>query len=125
MILPPHSSHHSALLLSGINLELTDAMRSALENKTRRLFRHEPRIVRVRVDVASTMRGPVRVFIAKGLIEIPGPDLCAAVTHDDAYTAINLLITKLTRMLRKRTTANFRLRSSDDIRLHAKSLINA
>jgi len=100
-------------------------MKFALENKAQRLFRLEPRIVRVRVDVVCGMRGPLRVFTAKGQIKIAGPDLCAAVTHQDAYTAINLLIGRLARMLRKRTTVQLRFRASDDIRLYGRPVINA
>lgn len=93
-------------------------MKAALETKARRLFRHEPRIVRVRVDVTRELSGNVRNFTARGRVEIAGPDLCVAVTHRDAYAAINLLMNRLSRQLRKRSTALRRNRSTDDIRLH-------
>ncbi|MEO6993417.1 MAG: HPF/RaiA family ribosome-associated protein [Lacunisphaera sp.] len=112
------ASHRELLLLSGIHLELSDAMKLALESKAARLFRRERRIVRVRVEVIPEHRGGLRVFTAKGKIEIAGPDLCAAVTNVDAYAAINLLIGKLDRMLRKRATAGLRNRGADDIRNH-------
>ena len=60
-----------------------------------------------------------RVFTAKGRIEIAGPDMSAAVTKGDAYTSANLLIDKLDRMLRRRTTGVIQQRTSDDIRAHA------
>ena len=116
MISTPVSSSSSQLLLRGIHLGLTAAMKTALETKAERLFRHEPRIVRVRIDVERDQRGRTRAFTAKGRIEIAGPDLTAAVTTPDAYSSINLLIDKLDRMLRKRTTAVIRRRTEGDIR---------
>ncbi len=94
-------------------------MKAALESKANRLFRHEPRVLRLRIDVECDHRGRVRVFTAKGRIEIAGPDLTAAVTTGDAYTAINLLIDKLDRMLRKRMTSTLRRRTDGDIRTYA------
>jgi putative sigma-54 modulation protein len=118
-LIPSLSPHRSNLLLRGIHVWLTDAMKAALESKAERLFRHEPRILRLRIDVERDLRGPMRVFTAKGRIEIAGPDLTASVTTSDAYTSINLLIDKLDRMLRKRMTTVLRRRASGDIREHA------
>lgn len=125
MILRPDSHRPSPLILSGIHLNLTPAMKAALETKALRLFRLEPRIVRLRVDVVRELSGNIRTFTAKGKIEIAGPDLWVAVTHHDAYTAINQLINRLSRKLRKRTTASRRNRTSDDIRSHSMPLANA
>ena len=50
--------------------------------------------------------------------EIAGPDLRAAVSTSDAYNAMSMLIDKLDRMLRKRTTAMLSRRVNDDIRAH-------
>ena len=113
------STHHAKLILRGIHLGLTDAMRTGLETKAERLFRHEPDILRMRIDVEPEWRGRTRAFTAKGRIEIAGPDMTASVTTEDAYSSINLLIDKLDRMLRKRTTHVLRRRTADDIRTHA------
>lgn len=95
----------SKLLLRGIHVTLTEAMRASIEEKAERLVRHEPRIVRVRIDVESDHRGGTSLIVAKGHIEIGGPDLLASVATEDAYKSIDLLIDKLDRMLRKRATA--------------------
>jgi putative sigma-54 modulation protein len=113
------SEHRTNLILRGIHIELTDAMKAALETKAERLFRHEPDILRVRIDVEPDFHHRRRVFTAKGRIEIAGPDMSAAVTTGDAYTSANLLIDKLDRMLRRRTTGVIRQRTTDDIRAHA------
>ena len=79
-------------------------------------------MLRVRIEVERDVRGRNRGFTAKGRIELAGPDLTAAVTAETARTSITLLIDKLDRMLRKRTTAALRLRTSGDIRAHAASV---
>lgn len=91
-------------------------MRTSISRKADRLFRHEPRIIRLRVDVACDHRRGFRELTAKGHVEVPGRDLSAAVTTDDGYRSIGLLIDKLDRMLRKRMTASIRRRISGDIR---------
>jgi putative sigma-54 modulation protein len=111
--------HRPKLILRGIHLWLTDAMKAALTTKADRLFRHEPRLLRVRIDVECSLRDRTRVFTAKGRAELAGPDLTASVTTEDAYNSINLLIDKLDRMLRRRMTASLRRRSTGDIRAHA------
>ena len=61
-------------------------MKTALETKAARLFRHEPRILRLRIDVDRDLRGGTRVFIAKGRVEIAGPDMTASVTTEASQT---------------------------------------
>lgn len=119
MTLIASSEHRTNLILRGIHIELTDAMKAALETKAERLFRHEPDILRVRIDVEPDFHHRQRVFTAKGRIEIAGPDMSAAVTTGDAYKSANLLIDKLDRMLRRRITGVIRRRTTDDIRSHA------
>jgi putative sigma-54 modulation protein len=90
------------LLIRGIHLTLTDALRTALETKSSRLLRHEPRIDRVRIDLEHDRTRGRAVFVAKGHIEIGGPDMIATVAAEDAYKAVDLLIDKLDRHLRRR-----------------------
>lgn len=107
------------LILSGINLRLTPAMKAHFSEKAQRLFRHEPRIGRLRIDLENRSHGGVQRFAAKGHIEIYGPDLLASVTTEDAYKSVDLLVDRLDRALRKRATARTTRRHLDDIRLHA------
>jgi len=111
------------LILRGIHLWLTDAMRASIEEKAERLFRHEPRMLRLRIDLDVQPRGRTRWFVGKGEIELWGPNLVASVTTDDAYKSVDLLIDKLDRQLRKRATARNSRRHRDDIRLHAADLV--
>jgi putative sigma-54 modulation protein len=116
------SNTRTKFIVRGIHLDLAPALKTGLEKKVERLFRHEPDILRVRVDVERDFRGRGQVFTAKGRIEIAGPDMTASVTAESASVASGLLIDKLDRMLRKRTTAALVRRTADDIRAHVESV---
>ena len=94
----------SKLIVRGVHLDLTEALRNAATEKAARLLRHSDHIVRVRVDLEHDhTKGDRAAFIAKGHIEIAGPDLIASVASDDAYKSLDLLVDKLDRMLRERS----------------------
>lgn len=91
------------VILRGIHLDLTDAMRAIINEKAARLLRHEPRIDRIRIDIEIDKTKTSQIhFIAKGHIEIGGPDIVASVDSDDAYKSVDLLADKLDGLLRKR-----------------------
>jgi putative sigma-54 modulation protein len=92
------------ILVRGIHLTLTPALRTAVFEKCARLLRHEDHLVRIRIDLEhdQTKHDQAR-FVAKGRIEISGPDLIAALDSDDAYKSLDLLIDRLDRMLRERS----------------------
>ena len=91
------------LIATGIHLELTPALKTAIADKVARLLRHQPRIDRVRVDLALDKTKGTDCFIAKGRIEIGGPDLIASAESDDAYKSLDLLVDKLDAALRRRS----------------------
>ena len=113
------------LLIRGIRLGLNDTVKAFIEAKAERLFRHEPRILRVRIDVEPDVRSRTPRFTAKGRVELAGPDLTASVATDSAPASITLLIDKLDRMLRKRTNNLLRRRTTGDIRAHAAPMMLA
>jgi putative sigma-54 modulation protein len=119
------SNADSKLLIRGIRLGLDDTARAFIETKTERLFRHEPRILRLRIDVERDARSRTSRFTAKGRIEVAGPDLTASVTHTVALASITILIDKLDRMLRKRTNNLMRRRTTGDIRTHSSLVTSA
>lgn len=91
------------VIVSGIHLELTPSLKYFVREKSERLFRHEERIVRVRVELECDSKEAVATrFKAKGHVEIHGPDLNAVVQADECHKAISLLVDKLDRMLSKR-----------------------
>lgn len=91
------------LIVSGIHLELTPSLKYFVREKSDRLFRHEERIVRIRVELECDSKEAVATrFKAKGHVEVHGPDLNAVVQADECHKAISLLVDKLDRMLEKR-----------------------
>lgn len=92
------------LIVSGIHLELTPSLKMFVQEKAERLFRHEERIVRIRVELECDSQQSVsNRFVAKGHISIHGPDMNATVSSDECHKAVSLLIDKLDRMLGRRS----------------------
>jgi putative sigma-54 modulation protein len=99
------SSAADRLIIRGIHLDLTEALKNAVTEKTARLFRHQEQIVRLRLDIEhDKTRHTGQRFVAKGHIEIGGPDLLASVASDDAYKSIDMLVDKLDGLLRRRAS---------------------
>ena len=98
-----NSQNNHELIVSGIHLELTPSLKTFVNEKAGRLFRHEERIVRIRVELECDPKVDVGTrFKAKGHIVIHGPDLNAAVESDECHKAISMLVDKLDRMLVRR-----------------------
>jgi putative sigma-54 modulation protein len=98
-----NSQNHHELIVSGIHLELTPSLKTFVREKTERLFRHEERIVRLRVELeCDTMESVANRFKAKGHIVIHGPDMNATVESDECHKAVSMLVDKLDRMLVRR-----------------------
>ena len=96
--------NESRLIISGSNLELTDSLKRIVEEKTRKLFDHETKIDRLRVDLSDgSGAAGENVFAAKGIIEIRGPDMVVSVKCEDLYKSIDGMVHKLDRMIRRRS----------------------
>jgi putative sigma-54 modulation protein len=98
-------NHSHELIVSGIHLDLTPSLKTFVREKAERLFRHEERIIRFRVELECDHRQDVsNRFSAKGHISILGPDMNAVVSSDECHKAVSLLMDKLDRMLAKRSS---------------------
>ena len=98
-----NSQNNNELIVSGIHLELTPSLKTFVREKSQRLFRHEERIVRLRVELECDPQEAVATkFKAKGHISIHGPDMNAVVEADECHKAVSMLIDKLDRMLARR-----------------------
>ena len=98
-----NSQNTHELIVSGIHLELTPSLKAFVREKAERLFRHEERIVRIRVELECDPKETVSTrFKAKGHIAIHGPDMNASVESDECHKAISMVIDKLDRMLARR-----------------------
>ena len=70
-----NSQNKHELIVSGIHLELTPSLKIFVREKADRLFRHEERIVRVRVELECDSKQDVGArFKAKGHIVLLGPE---------------------------------------------------
>ncbi len=98
-----NSQNQHELIVSGIHLDLTPSLKTFVREKSERLFRHEERIIRLRVELQCD-RNPANgvQFTAKGHIQIHGPDMNASVQADECHKAVAMLIDKLDRMLQRR-----------------------
>ena len=84
-------------------MELTPSLKTFVREKAERLFRHQERIVRIRVELECDRNATVGTqFKAKGHIQIQGPDMNAVVQTDECHKAISMVIDKLDRMLQRR-----------------------
>ncbi len=94
--------NNNEIIISGRNLELTEALKQEVIAKMDKLFKHQERIIRLRVDLEySPNRHHQNEFIAKGRIEIDGPDMVTTAASDDMYKSIDELSDKLERKIRR------------------------
>ena len=92
------------VIVRGVHLALTEALRAYAEHKATRLTHHEERIIRIRLDLEhDDTRSADARFTAKGHVEVSGNDLIASETDADVYKAIDFLVDKLDRMIRERS----------------------
>ncbi len=92
------------VIVSGIHVDLTPALKAYVVEKLDKLFTHEDQIVRIRVEIEfDDRKSKDDRFTAKARMEIHGPDAIISVTSDDAYKSIDLLADKLDRKIRRRS----------------------
>lgn len=91
------------IILTGVHLELTDAIKNIVTHKLEKLLRHGDPILKIRVELESKVHkhNPTE-FVAKGHIDIQGPNIVAAVSTDNLYKSVDLLVDKLNRKLSRR-----------------------
>jgi putative sigma-54 modulation protein len=95
------------VIISGNHLELTSALKRIVREKMAKLFQHEERIIRIRVELTyDSTTSPDRALVAQGQIEIRGPAMIASVRSPDMYRSVDELVDKLDRMLRRRSRLN-------------------
>lgn len=83
--------------LTGRHLDITDAMRSYVQNKLERLERHFDHMTNVHVILSvEKLRQK-----AEASFHISGHDVYADSEHEDMYAAIDTLVDKLDRQILK------------------------
>lgn len=93
------------VILSGLHMNLTDALKATVMEKTERLFKHEERIMRVRVELESKTCSNTHQdrYVAKGHLEMHGAPIVMSDSSNDLYKSIDRLVDKLDRGLRRRS----------------------
>lgn len=94
---------NAPIVLSGVHLELTEALKQTVHAKVEKLLRHNPRIIRIHVElVFNHMRDRSREFAAQIKLELPGPDVVVREESDNLYKSIDFVVDKVDRQLRRR-----------------------
>lgn len=83
--------------ITGLHLEVTEAMRDYIEEKVLRLERHFDRIITLQVILQVEKLKQK----AEGTLHVAGREVVANAEHEDMYAAIDLLADKLDRQLIK------------------------
>jgi len=93
------------VIISGLNMELTEAIKNMVHEKAEKLFEHDDQIIRMRVELEYDPHQAThkKEFIAKGQLEVRGNDHFASADTEDLYKSIDDLVQKLDRMLRRRS----------------------
>jgi len=84
---------------TGHGIDVTDPMKSAVEQKFARLARHYTAQT-MRIDVTFDKENNIESLI-KARIVIPGGEINASETHEDMYAAIDSLVDNLDKQLIK------------------------
>ena len=102
---PQNTTHMSIapVVVTGVHMDLTDALKDTVCAKVERLMRLNPRIIRVHVELVHTRCSDhSREFGAQIRLELPGPDIIVREESDDLYKSIDILVDKVDRQLRRR-----------------------
>lgn len=104
------------VIVSGVHFDLTDAIKAYVNDKCERLFRHDPDLGRIRVDlVLYNNRSQTNDFDANGRAEgkHAGEPLIASASADDLYRAIDEMVDKLDRQISSRSSQKIAKRKED------------
>jgi len=93
------------LILSGLHFDLKDGHKSLVSEKMEKIFKHEEKIIRARVELEHDSKSSSHKdeFIAKGHLELKGTTITISTASDNINKSIDDLIEKLDRGLRRRS----------------------
>ncbi len=97
--------NNKEIILSGVHMNLTDYHKRIVNEKAEKLFNHDTRIIRLRVELEyseNKKAGKEQEYTAKGHIEINGPPMIVSVSSDNLFKSIDQMVNKLDRKLRRR-----------------------
>lgn len=88
--------------LTGHNVDITDTLRSFIDDKFKRLTKHVERVTSIHVMLDFLK--PRATATAKAKLSIPHSEIFAEAESEDMYKTIDLLIDKIVRQLDKHKT---------------------
>ena len=93
------------LILSGLHLNLTDSLKSIVSEKMEKIFKHEERIIRARIELEHDSKSSSHEdeYVAKGHLELKGKTITVSVLSENIYKAVDDMVEKLDRGLRRRS----------------------
>lgn len=95
--------NNQEVIISGSHMDLTEAIKKLVNDKCKKLFKHDDQIIRVNVSLGPDVKKNAKeTFTAKAHLEIQGPDLHVTETTEDLYKSIDGMIEKLDRQLRNK-----------------------
>ena len=93
------------VIISGLHMDLTEAIKAIVHEKVEKLFVHEEKIIRLQIELEYCTRHNSQKdrYMAKGHIEIRRKPIIVSTVTDDLYKSIDDLVQKLDRQLRRRS----------------------
>jgi putative sigma-54 modulation protein len=93
------------VIVSGLHMDLTPAIKNVVHEKVEKLFKHEENIIRLQIELEYCTRhnSQKERYMAKGHIEIRREPIIVSTISDDLYKSIDDLVQKLDRQLRRRS----------------------
>ena len=92
------------MIISGLHLDLSQALKNIVNEKMEKIFKHEENIIRVRVELEHDTRSSSHKneYTAKGHLELKGTTITISSSSENIYKSIDDLVEKLGRGLRRR-----------------------
>lgn len=93
------------LILSGVHFELKEGHKNLVSEKMEKVFKHEEKIIRARIELVhgSKSSSHKNEYMAKGHLELKGSTITISTESHTINKAIDDLVEKLDRGLRRRS----------------------
>jgi len=93
------------LILSGVHFELKEGHKNLVSEKMEKIFKHEEKIIRARIELVhdSKSSSHENEYMAKGHLELKGTTITISTESHTINKAIDDLVEKLDRGLRRRS----------------------
>ena len=93
------------VIVSGLHMDLTPAIKTIIHEKVEKLFKHEEKIISLQIGLECCTRHNAQKerYLAKGHIDMRRKPIVASAISDDLYKSIDDLVQKLDRQLRRRS----------------------